>query len=616
MAQPAYTSTRRILSDRALWSRVWELGRPHVRRIVGIAVITLAGTVVTLVYPLLYAVLIDDLVGARDGRAWLVGAVIMVLTAIHLSLRLVQSAASSRLTVRIGTDLQTLLFDRLQRQEHGFFTVSNAGAIAARTADEAPGSALVFDEVLRLVFGNVATVGFTTVVLVVIDWRAIVPIALLALALVPTRRYEWRHRAAMLDEFVTSVDVKAYTVERLNPDGNLLTKLQGDYTRESAGFRDRCARYWDVYRRRAQLEAASAAAVLVGVNLVTLVLLVGIVAAGTRGSSTGDVVAMIVYVRLLEGPLSGMAEARRNIGRHLIALSRVVEVLDALPAESLPREVSPREPTATPRGRLELRHVSYVYPRRSDLAVVPSLSLANEAAGENPPSLRDISFVIEPGEMVALVGRSGAGKSTIAMLAAGVLSPTSGTVTVDGRSTSRELGQGPSGTVAFVTQDTYLLHDTLRANILYARPDAPERVFHSACVAAGVHEFACDLPLRYQTIIGEKGTRLSGGERQRVALARALLRDPAVVILDEATAHLDSRTEESVRAALEDVFANRSRLVIAHRLSTVRDADLVIVLDGGQIVEQGTHAALLAKNGEYARLRAADQLGVSGVARL
>ncbi len=622
MATPHHTTSNKgLLRDRHLWSRVWEFGRPHRHTFALVALLGVVGTIILLAYPLIYARLVDDLVAGRGVSH--VGPIvvgILVLTGTQVALRMWQAVSQTRLTGAIGTELQTLLFDRLQHQEQGFFNVSNSGAITARTVDEAAAATAVFPEALNFAVGNVATLALTVVALLVLDWRSIFAIVFLGLAVLPARRFEQRFRQASLEDFFTSADLKSYTAERLNADGNLLTKLHGDYEHEAAGFRARAARLWGVFVRLGTFRAAIASVVMFGVNAVALLLLVSALALGSTHVGIGTIVAIIVYLRLLEGPLGGIADARLNIARDLIAFTRVLEVLDALPATPTRSATGaaavdgrgPETEAGSAAGHLVFADVSYVYPTRGKLAVVPSLSLASERTNRNPPSLRGVSFDVRPGSMVALVGPSGAGKSTVAMLAAGILEAPAGRVTIDGRSARDQLGHGREHLVAFVTQDTYLLHDTLRANILYAKPDASDQEVHAACVAAGVHDFAWELPLRYQTLIGENGHRLSGGERQRIALARAILRDPALIVLDEATAHMDTKAEASIQAALDQVFGDRSRLVIAHRLSTVREADTIIVLDGGVVVERGRHEELLELGRLYADLYGTQRAGGTG----
>lgn len=601
------TSSRRLLLDRRLWSRIWELARPQHRLLAGIAAVGLVATVVSLLIPIAFMLLVGELLAGDRTRLLLTALGIVVAAVFHFALRTWQVIASARATAEIGTALQTTIFDRLQRQEHGFFKVSNAGAVTTRTVDETVAAALVYTHAVAFAVHNVAGVALTSAALIALDWRAAVPLALLAVGAFYARRYEGRYRQAAFDEFVTRVELGAHTAERLNVDGNLLVKLHGEYVTEANRFRERAHRMWAVFGRVATLQGVVGNTIGLAISLIAVLILLGAVVAGGTHLTAGPIVAIILYLRLIEPPLAGMAEARLLIARDLVAFTRVLEVLDALPANGpeAPRIelVARSAPTADVpmrRGRLEFDQVTYRYPRRSEMAVVPTLSLAHEMSRENPPTLRDVSFAIEPGTMVAVVGRSGAGKSTIAMLAAGILFPRSGTVTLDGASVRPYVGDGGRSPIAYVTQSTYLLHDTLRANVLYARPDASEHELHDACVASGVHRFAWGLPLRYRTIIGENGARLSGGERQRIALARAILRRPDLVILDEATAHLDPKTEAFVRDALTELFGDRSRLVIAHRLETVRHADVILVMEDGAIVERGDHDALLGARGTYA----------------
>lgn len=615
--RPDHASTRHLLRDRVLWGRILQFARPYRSHFVKVTALGLAVTAAVVAFPFMFAALVNDLLGHRSTSTLFVpvGA-ILGLSAVMVWLRVAQARALGDVTGLIGADIGSAIFDRLQRQDAGFFGVSNPGAITSRTVDEVVFATLAFPEAANLLIGNLSTVLLTTVALLLIDWRSIGPILVLVGVMAAAQRLEGRYRRAALDDFRSQVDLKTYTAERMNADGNLLVKLHGDYGREQSGYRTRSLRLWEVRRTLLTLQTGITSVLMFG-SVATIAVLLVILAVQGGKTNVGAVVAMVILLRSLELPLSQVAEHRLNIARSMISFARVFEVLDALPGSvptsasngNTPSRPAPRsrdhgttQEPAPPRGRLAFDSVRYVYPRRSELAVVPTLSLATETSSENLPSLHDVSFVVEPGTKVALVGRSGAGKSTIARLAAGILRPTSGHVTIDGVAIPSHVGRQPNNLVAYVTQDTFLFHDTLRANILYTRPDASEDDLHAACVASGVHELAWDLPLRYETIIGENGARLSGGQRQRISLARALLRDPWLVILDEATAHLDPESEAIVHNALDEVFRRRSCLVIAHRLSMVRHADVIVVVDRGRVVEQGTHAELLAERGTYAEL--------------
>lgn len=603
----ARIDTKRFTTNRALWQRIYAIGRPYRRSMVLVLALSFVSTLILLSYPLIYATLIDDITSAnKTSRLWLFALGILALTGAHLFVRNRFAHRTGRLYGQIGTDLQTRLFDRLQVQPVGFFKVSNTGAITARVVDESAAAANVYRDVLESVIGNAITMVLATIAICILDWRGIFAVISLAALMIPGRRFGRRFRQAAMEEFFTAADLKSFSVERLSADGNQLTTLYGTRDAESSSFRRRAEQLWAVRYRLTVARAGITNTIVLGINLVAIGVLLVAIALSATEASLGTIVAIIVYVRILEGPLGGTSDARLEISRDLIAFTRVLEVLDGIPdARPAP---PPASVASAPDGSLRFDDVSFTYPRRTEQAVVPSLSLATEIADANAPSLEHVSFTVEPGEMVAIVGRTGAGKSTIAMLAAGLLTPSSGRVTIGATAAATQVLVPGQRAVAYVTQDTFLLHDTLRANILYARPGASEDDLRRACVLAGVHDFAWDLSLRYETLVGEKGLRMSGGERQRIALARAILRDPELVILDEATAHMDTQTEATIHHALDEVFASRARLVIAHRLSTIRDADRILVLDHGEIVEQGSHGALLAAGGAYAELCATQLL--------
>lgn len=589
--------------------RVAGLARPHRRPLaVFTALVVLDGALVA-VPPLLLRHLIDD--GVRTGDRSVVVVLALLVAAVALAeagLSLVQRWLSARIGEGLIYELRSAVFEHVQRQSVGFFTRSQTGALVSRLNSDVVGAQQAFTSTAAGVLSNAVTLVAVLAAMLVLSWQ----ITLLALVVVPAfllpaRRVGRRLAALRREAMQRNADLGERMTERFGVAGALLVKTYGDDDAESAQFRAKAAAVRDVGVRTALSSRVFFAGLTALAALATaMVYGVGGWLAISGSVTTGSLVALAALLARLYGPITGLANVQVDVMTALVSFERVFEVLDLAPAVR-----DPERPRHLPEGPLdvELCDVVFTYPAVSTLASLQAPGAAGGADGAGPaaadpaePVVRGVSITAAAGQVVALVGRSGAGKTTLASLVARLHDVDSGSVRVGGvdvrETTQAELRRR----VGVVSQDAHLFHDTVRANLLYARADAAEADLWDALAAARADGVVRGLPQGLDTVVGERGHRLSGGEKQRVALARLLLRAPSVVVLDEATAHLDSSSERAVQEALDAALVGRTSIVIAHRLSTVRSADLICVVDEGCVVERGRHAELVARGGLYAEL--------------
>ena len=591
---------RRI--ERSTVRRIGEFARPHRRTIVGFLVLATVSAVLGVASPVLAGRAVDAIVEDGETRTVVLLAVAIGLVALlGAGVGLLERLQSSRLGEGLILDLRRRVFEHVQTMPVAFFTRTHTGALVSRLNSDVIGAQRAFTSALAGVVTNLIAVVLTLAVMVRLSWLVtLLALVMLPLFLVPARRVGARVGALEREAAGHNAAMTTQMTERFSAPGATLVKLFGRPRREADEFGARAGRVRDIGVRSAMASQVFITALTLVSGLAQAVIYgVGGYLALTGRLAPGDVVTMALLLSRLYAPLTALATARLDVMTALVSFERVFEVLDIEPL--IPE---PAAPVALPDGRLsvELDDVRFSYPTADRISLA---SLESVAVLDDRPShevLRGISFRVEPGQMVALVGASGAGKSTIASLVPRLYDVDSGAVRLGGVDVRDLPSAAIRGAVGMVTQDGHLFHDTVRANLLYARPDATEADLHDALAKARLAELVGSLPDGIDTVVGERGYRFSGGERQRLTIARVLLARPRVVVLDEATSSLDATSEAAVQEALAVALEGRTALVIAHRLSTVRAADRILVVDDGRIVESGTHAELLARSGRYAEL--------------
>ena len=606
--------------SRALLQRVARYARPY-----WTSVMVMLGTIVTisllsLLPPLLLRDLIDRALPQKDAARLNLLALGMVAVPLANGLiGVAQRYASSRVGEGIIFDLRCAVYAHMQGMSLRFFTRTRAGELMSRLNNDVVGAQGAITGTLVTLISNTVSLALTLAVMLSLEWRlTLLAVAILPLFILPARRIGRTLRSLTRQAMDQNARMNAQMNETLNISGALLAKVFGRQRMEVERFRERAAGVRDTGVRSAVIGRWF----FLGLSLVSalgtaLVFWLGGHLVLRGAFSVGTIVAFSAYLANLYGPLMALTNARVDFATSMVSFERVFEVLD-LPAEI--RDRPGAIDLARVDGHVRFEGVSFSYGEaesgaggleevrrfswHASIDYPPSGARrpAGEEAGPVRYALQDVSFEIRPGEVAALVGPSGAGKTTITYLLPRLYDPTGGAVRLDGHDLRDLSLESLARHIGMVTQETYLFHDTLRNNLLYARPQATQAEVEAACRAANIHDFIAGLPEGYETQVGERGYRLSGGEKQRVAIARVILKDPRVLILDEATSHLDSQSEALIQQAMELVMRGRTSLVIAHRLSTVMGADRILVIDGGQVVEQGKHADLLSRSGLYARL--------------
>jgi ATP-binding cassette subfamily B protein len=588
--------------DRRTVGRVLRFAGPHKALIAVFLVVTVVDAAMVVVTPLLVQRIVDDgiLTGDRALVAWL--ALAMAGVALFSALLSVLSGwLSSRIGEGLIYDLRTRVFGHVQRQSLAFFTRTQTGALVSRLNNDVIGAQRAFTSTLSSTVANSIAVVVVGVTMLALSWQ----VTLLCLALFPflflvSRLVSGKLAGLTRQQMDGNADLGNVMTERFNVGGAMLLKLFGRRTEEDELFAEKAAVVRDLGVRISLTTRIFAAAMMTVPALATaLVYGVGGQLAISNTLTVGTLLALATLLLRLLGPLQGLSNVRIDVMTALVSFERVFEVLD------LPSLIQEKpDAVALPRsaGSIAFDHVAFTYPKADDVSLASLEAVARVDSRDHVQVLHGVSFTGEPGQMVALVGPSGAGKTTITHLVARLYDVDAGAVRVGGVDVRDVTLQSLEDVVGYVTQDAHMFHDTIRANLLYARPGASDPEIWDALDAAQIATLVRGLPDGLDTVVGDRGYRLSGGERQRLAIARLLLKAPAIVVLDEATAHLDSGSEAAVQRALDAALEGRTSLVIAHRLSTVRHADLILVVDGGRIVQSGTHRELLHAGGLYADL--------------
>ena len=552
--------------------------------------------------PLLLRQLIDDGVIPKNGElitrlAFIVG----LLAVADAIMSIIGRWFSARIGEGLIYDLRSQVFQHVQKQSIAFFTRTQTGSLISRINSDVIGAQQAFTSSLSGVLSNVVSLILVTATMLFLSWQiTVVSLILLPAFLIPTKWVGRKLQSLTRDSFELNAQMSSTMTERFNVSGAMLVSLYGQADNENEFFRSRARRVADIGISMAMLNRLFFIA-LTGVAAIATAFAYGIGGhLALNGTVTvGTLLAITALLARLYGPLTALSNVRIDVMTALVSFERVFEVLDLQPMVSNKdgaQELAKKIPS------IEFKNVSFSYPRPDQISLASLESAAKEEFIESGEVLKNVSFTVPAGSFTAIVGPSGAGKTTISTLVPRLYDVSSGSIHIDGIDVKDLTLESLRSSIGVVTQDAHLFHESIAENLRYAKHDATEEEMEQACRSAQIWELVQSLPNKFDTLVGERGHRLSGGEKQRLAIARLLLKSPSVVILDEATAHLDSENEALVQEALKSALKDRTSIVIAHRLSTIRDADQIIVLEHGVIVERGKHDELIAAGGLYSEL--------------
>jgi ATP-binding cassette subfamily B protein len=605
--------------DRQLLRRVFSYAWPYRASVAVVLTTIIVTSLLELIPPLLYRALIDTIL--PEGNVMWLNLTALALVAIPILTGLInvlQRHHSARAGEGIIHDLRQQMYGHLQKMSLRFFTHTKAGEIVSRFNNDVVGAQNAITGTIPNIVTNTVVLVSTLVIMIMIDWRlTLLSVVVTPLFLLPARRVGVILRSIRRAAMEHNAEMSTIINETLSINGALLVKTFGSEERERERFEKSNVAVRDIGVRRAQVGQWFFMGLSISGAIGTaLVYWAGGHLVLDGALTIGTIVAFVAYLYRLYGPISALSNVQVEFVTSMVSFERVFDYLDK-PIDIQEQPDALQLTRAV--GRVEFDHVSFSYLDDATLAeknagdqsafAVGGNGATSESNGAGPISLalrlwalQDVSFVIEPGQLAALVGPSGAGKTTVTYLLPRLYDPSAGRILLDGHDLRSVTLASLAGQIGMVTQETYLFHDTVRANLLYARPGATQEEIESACRAAYIHDRIAAMPDGYETVVGERGYRLSGGEKQRLAIARVILKDPAILVLDEATSHLDSQSETYIQAALQPLLAGRTSLVIAHRLSTILAADVILVMAQGRLVEVGAHRDLLARGGLYAEL--------------
>jgi ATP-binding cassette, subfamily B, bacterial len=595
-------STKQHQLTPGIMRRIAGFARPYRGALAVFLILIVIEAIVGAVNPLIYRAIIDNgILGHNVNLVAVLAGAVAGLAIFDAILGLAQRWLSARVGEGLIFDMRTKVFAHINEMPISFFTRTQTGALISRLNNDVMGAQQAFTDTFSSVVGNVIGVSITLVAMFFLSWQiTMLSLILLPVFLLPARWVGRRLAGITRESYNLNAQMNTTMSERFNVSGALLVKLFGHPDNEVQGFASKARRVRDIGILQAMYARVFMTSLLLTASLATaLVYGLGGAQAARGTLMVGTVVALTAYLNRLYGPLTALSNVQIDILTALVSFDRVFEVLDLPPmiAEKPDAVPIPRGPAT-----IEFDHVDFRYPAAEEVSLASLESVAVLERSTNQQVLFDVSFTAQPGQLVALVGPSGAGKTTLSHLVPRLYDVRAGAVRINGIDVRDATLESIRATVGVVTQDAHLFHETIRSNLLYARPDASDDELFAALRAAQILPLVTSLPDGLETLVGDRGYRLSGGEKQRIAIARLLLKAPDIVVLDEATAHLDSESEAAVQEALRHALTGRTSLVIAHRLSTVRDADVILVIDQGRIVEQGTHRRLLAAGGLYAEL--------------
>ena len=580
-------------------TRIWEFARPFKFYLFCFLITIVLDALLTVSTPLILRNLIDQGVIPKKYHVVTVLAILVgVLAIADSATNLVGRWFSARIGEGLIYEMRTKVFAHIQTQSIAFFTRTQTGALISRINSDVIGAQNAFTDTLSGVVSNVLTLTLVAGAMFTLSWQiTVLSLLLLPAFIYPTKWVGRKIQNLTRESFNTNAEMSSMMTERFNVSGALLVLLYGKRGAESLGFNRRARRVADIGIEIALLNRIFFVSILSVASIATAIAYgVGGHLAISGAITVGSLLAITTLLARLYGPITSLTNVRVDVMTALVSFERVFEVLDLEPmVKDNPgaRQIKASKPSVV------FNHVEFRYPTADEISLASLEMVAKKEIVDSGVVIEDLSFTCAPGTLTAIVGPSGAGKSTISGLIPRLYDVTKGSISIDGIDIKDITLDSLRNEIGVVTQDSHMFHDTIEANLRYANPDATLAQIQSACEAAQMWEFITSLPNGLETIVGERGHRLSGGEKQRLAIARLLLKAPSIVILDEATAHLDSENEALVQAALEKALVGRTSIVIAHRLSTVQKADQILVLENGYLVESGKHDTLVAQGGLY-----------------